>query len=464
MKRRTVRNMTQGVIWKQILQFFFPILVGALFQQLYNTVDAVVVGQFAGKEALASVGGSAAQILNFVFSFFIGLSTGSTVMIAQYFGADKPDDVDIALHTSYAFSPYGGLILGGIGVLCTTPLLRLLGTPDELMAQSAAYVRILFAGMVLTLIFNMGSGILRAVGDAKRPLYILMICCIMNIFLDMLFVIVFRMGAAGAAIATNISQAVSAVLVTWLLAYRTEGMKLSFRRLRIDRRMLWRILQIGVPTAFAGSMFSISNMIIQAAVNRMGVDSIAAWTAYGKIDALWWMIDQAFSTTVVTFVGQNYGAGLPNRIRRGTQEMLMIEILMAFSCTLFMNVCGEPLLCLFTTDAAVIDLGVGLIRFLTPYYAIFCLNEVLSSTLRAEGYVMVSTVANLIGICAYRAVWVIFFCPAGSTLKRVLTCYPVSWTLISLFITVYFWLHQSAILRRMDWHAARRAKAGQVSG
>lgn len=441
--------MTQGVIWKQILRFFFPILIGALFQQLYNTVDAVVVGQFAGKEALSSVGGSSAQILNFVFSFFIGLSTGSTVVIAQYFGAEQDDAVDTALHTSYLFAILGGLILGGLGVLFTTPLLRILGTPDELMGQSAAYIRILFGGLVFTLIFNIGSGILRAVGDSKRPLYVLMVCCVLNIVLDLLFVMQFHMGAAGAAIATNISQASSAVVVTWLLMKKTPGMQLVWKRLRIDRQMLVRILQIGFPTALAGSMFSISNMVIQTAINGMGVDAIAAWTAYGKVDALWWMIDQAFSTAVVTFVGQNYGAGYADRIQRGTREVLAMEIVAGIGATFFMNTCGDVLLGLFTTDQTVVELGTGLLRFITPFYAVFAFNEVLSSTLRAEGYVMVSTVANLIGICAYRVAWVTLFCPAGSSMQHVLVCYPVSWTCISVIMVGYYLIHQKKILTRM---------------
>ncbi len=449
MRQRKVQNMTRGVIWKQILRFFFPILIGALFQQLYNTVDAVVVGQFAGKEALSSVGGSSAQILNFVFSFFIGLSTGSTVVIAQYFGAEQDDAVDTALHTSYLFACLCGLVLGGLGVLFTTPLLELLGTPEELMAQSGAYIRILFGGLVFTLIFNMGSGILRAVGDSKRPLYVLMACCLMNIVLDLLFVMQFHLGASGAAIATNISQAASAAAVTWLLVKKTPGMKLCLKRLRISRPMLARILQIGFPTALAGSMFSISNMVIQTAINGMGVDPIAAWTAYGKVDSLWWMIDQAFSTAVVTFVGQNFGAGLADRIERGIREVLVMEILMAFGASLFMNTCGEFLLGLFTTDQTVVSLGSGLLRFITPFYAVYVINEVLSSALRAEGYVMVSTVVNFVGVCIYRVCWVSLFCPEGSTMKHVLSCYPASWICISVIMAVYYLFHQKRILAKM---------------
>ena len=288
---RNKNAMTHGTIWKEILLFFFPILIGAFFQQLYNTVDAVIVGRAAGKAALASVGGSSGQILNFVFSFFMSLSAGATVIIAQFFGADDTAKVDDALHTAYAFSLSGGLVLGAICCALAGPLLRLLRTPSDLMDSSLIYTRVLFAGLVLTLIYNMGAGILRAVGDSKRPLYILIVCCVMNIVLDLFFVMVLRMGVLGAAVATDISQAVSAVLVTWLLMKKTRGMRLSLRRLHITRRILRKILAIGLPTALADRMFGVSNMILQTAINRMGIDCVAAWTAYGKLDAIWWMIN-----------------------------------------------------------------------------------------------------------------------------------------------------------------------------
>ena len=314
-------GIVNGVIWKQILIFFFPILVGAVFQTLYNTVDAVVVGRFSGKTALASVGGSSGQIVNFIFSFFMGLSTGATVIIAQAYGAEDHKRVDEALHTAYTFALSGGVVLGVIGVIFARPMLELLQTPADLFAESITYVRLLMGGLVFTLIYNVGSAILRAIGDSRRPLYILMACCGINIVLDLIFVAVLHQGVFGAGIATVISQAFSAVLITWLLMKKTPGMELSLRRLHMNGTILEKILQIGLPTAISGSMFSISNMILQAAINHMGSDTVAAWTAYGRIDAFWWMIDQAFCISITTFVGQNYGAGKPERIKNGITEV-----------------------------------------------------------------------------------------------------------------------------------------------
>ncbi|MBQ7370786.1 MAG: MATE family efflux transporter [Blautia sp.] len=448
MENRSDNPMLTGVIWKQILLFFFPILIGAFFQQLYNTVDAVVVGRFAGKEALASVGGSSGQILGFIFSFFMGLSTGATVIIAQAFGASHPERVDDALHTSYTFGAAGGILLGGLGFLFTRPLLSLLRTPEDLMPGSVVYVRILMAGLVFTLIYNMCSGILRAIGDSRRPLYVLIACCLLNIVLDVLFVAGMHLGVLGAAIATVLCQAFSAVVTTWLLMTKTPSMTLSLRKLRIRPKVLKKILTIGLPTALAGSMFSISNMILQTAINRMGIDEVAAWTAYGKMDALWWMVNQAFSTSITTFVGQNYGAGLADRVKKGIREVLLMEILTALSLTLLMLTAGPYLLRLFTNDADVIRLGMVVARILTPFYAVFAIAEITGSALRAEGHVMVNTVSNLLGICVFRIIWVTFVYPSG-TFRQIMACYPISWVLITIFISGYFLLKQKKILAKL---------------
>ena len=448
MNNQKTNEITTGVIWKQILIFFFPILLGAFFQTLYNTVDASVVGKFAGEEALASVGGSSGQILNFVFSFFMGLATGATVIIAQYFGAEDAKSLDDALHTAYTAAVAGGLILSVAGVLFCRPFLQLLDTPDTLMDSSAAYVRVLMAGLVFTLIYNIGSGILRAIGDSKRPLYILIACCGMNIVLDLFFVVVLKAGVLGAAIATDISQASSASIVTWILMKKTNGMKLSFRKLHIRAATLGKILKIGLPTAIAGSMFSVSNMIVQTAINHMGVSTMAAWTAYGRIDALWWMINQAFSVSVTTFVGQNFGAMLPDRVRKAVREVLVMEIAAGIAMGALFIFEAPLLLRLFTSNEEVIGLGVQISLYMAPFYWIFAVSEILSATLRAENYVMVSTVANLLGVFVYRIVWIKWIVPDG-TLRQVLSCYPISWVLISAFVAVYYLYRQPKITRRM---------------
>lgn len=446
-------SITSGVIWKQILYFFFPILIGAFFQTLYNTVDAAIVGQYAGKIALASVGGSSGQILNFVFSFFMGLATGATVIIAQHFGAEEYKKVDDALHTAYTFAVIGGIALGILGIFFVRPLLTLLKTPNNLMDSSVLYVRVLFAGLVFTLIYNMGAGILRAIGDSKRPLYVLIACCGLNIVLDLFFVVVLNLGVLGAGIATDISQAFSAILITWLLMKKTPGMELNLHRLHITPRTLGRILRIGLPTALAGSMFSIANMIVQTSLNQMGVDTVAAWTAYGRIDALWWMVNQAFSVSITTFVGQNYGAGQADRIKKAVKEVLAMEITTGILLSIFFMTCAPYLLRLFASSSEVIHIGIQMSRIMAPLYFVYSFVEVLASALRAENYVMVTTIVNLIGVCVYRIVWVEFIVPHG-TLRQVLLCYPISWAILAIFMVIYYSIMQPGILRRLRTQVA----------
>lgn len=263
MNENTKKNgIIEGTIWKQILIFFFPILVGTFFQQLYNTVDAVVVGQFAGKEALSSVGGSSSQIINFVVGFFTGLSAGATVIISQFYGAGDAKKIHRALHTAYAFAIIGGAAAGIIGIVVTVPIMRLMNTPEELLHDSAMYVMIYFAGLVFIFVYNMGSAILRAIGDSKRPLYYLVICCGINIVLDILLVSVFKLGVLGAAVATFIAQFVSAIMVTRALMYHTEGMKLVLKEIRLHGDVLPSMLKIGLPTGIQSSMYSLSNIIV----------------------------------------------------------------------------------------------------------------------------------------------------------------------------------------------------------
>ncbi|MCR4600111.1 MAG: MATE family efflux transporter [Clostridia bacterium] len=447
--RETENPITNGIIWKQLLIFFFPIMIGAFFQQLYNTMDAVIVGNYIGKEALSSVGGSSGQILMLVFTAFIGLATGATVIIAQHYGSQDREKLEKTLHTTYAFAVAGGLLMGALGVFFSRSFLDLLDTPENLMEMSVTYVNILMGGLVFTLIYNFGAGILRAVGDSRRPLHILIASCILNIALNYIFVVILGLGVAGAGAATVISQAVSAGIITWLLMYRTDGMRLKLRKLRIDPGVLARVLRIGVPTAFAECMYCVSNLIIQAALNRMGIDQVAAWTAYGRIDAMWWMMDEAFAIAAMTFVGQNYGAGKADRIRSATAEVLGMHMLVGILGSAIFIGFAPSLLGLFTDDANVIAIGAGIAKIITPFYPVFAIFEILSATLRAENHVMFSTGVNLFGICVFRIFWVRMIADAGD-FRSVMNCYPISWVLIAALITVYFVIVQRKILRGLE--------------
>ena len=433
------------MIWKQILIFFVPILIGTFFQQLYNTVDAVVVGRFAGKEALSSVGGSSSQIINLVVGFFTGLSAGATVIISQYFGAENRKKLEKALHTAYAFSFVFGIIVGIGGVIATPAILDMMNTPQELMADSTLYVRIYFAGLLFVLVYNMGSAILRAIGDSKRPLYYLIVCCGINTVLDLLLVLVFDMGVLGAALATLLSQAISAVLVTWTLMFRTVEMKLELKKISFQKDILIVMLRIGLPTGIQSSMYSISNVIVQAALNKFGVDAMASWAAFGKIDGIVWMICGAFGIAATTFVGQNYGAGKWERVRKGTRDCLLMALGSMMVLSFLITVFGGPLFTIFTSDTEVIAIGMKMVQIISPLYWVYGFIEIYSGSLRAQGSVLVTTFLTITGVCLLRIVWVMVIVPQGS-LGELVACYPITWTVTAVAMICYYIYKQKRIM------------------
>ena len=275
------KDITTGVIWQQILLFFFPILLGTFFQQLYNTVDAVLVGQFVGKEALSAVSGAPAMLVSLIVGFFTGLASGTTVSISQYYGSGDLKSVSVTTHTSIVFSIIGAVVLTIIGYFCSGWFLELCRVPEDIFEESLVYMQIFFLGLIGTFLYNMGAGILRAIGDSKRPFYFLIIGCVLNIVLDIIFLIPLKMGVAGAAYATIISQAVSALLTIICLIRETGPCKLELPKLRMERFYLMRMLRIGIPAGIQSVTYALSNLIIQASINDFGTDTIAAWGAYG---------------------------------------------------------------------------------------------------------------------------------------------------------------------------------------
>ena len=349
---KTVNQITEGIIWKQLLYFFFPILLGTFFQQLYNTADAMVVGRFVGKEALACVGGSSSQIINLIVGFFVGLSSGATVIIAQYYGARDEKNLQDTLHTAIAFSIVGSFVISILGIVLSPIILRLMNTPEYLMADSLLYLRFYFGGIIFIFIYNIGSGILRAVGDSKNPLYFLIFCCFCNIFLDLLLVMVFHMGVLGVALGTLISQALSSVLILRNLMRTKDIYRLELRKIRLHAAPLSMLLKIGLPSGLQSTMYNIANMVIQTALNSFGTDTMAAWTAFGKVDSFYWMISSAFGVAITTFVGQNYGAGKIDRMKKSVRVCFCMDLATALTLSALMYLfLGKFLLSLFTTDA-----------------------------------------------------------------------------------------------------------------
>ncbi|GLC82032.1 MATE family efflux transporter [Lacrimispora brassicae] len=431
-------QITEGVIWKQLLLFFFPILFGTFFQQLYNTADAIIVGRFVGKEALAAVGGPTGPLINLLIGFFIGLSSGAGVIISQLYGARQKEQVSQAVHTAMAFSMLCGAFLMVVGILAAPYALMAMGTPDEILHYAVLYMRIYFVGVIPNLVYNMGAGILRAIGDSKRPLYFLIASCFTNVILDIIFVVYWNMGVMGAALATIISQLVSAVLVILVLVRTREAYRLVPKAIRVDRDMLLRIIRIGFPAGLQSVMYSSSNIIIQSSVNALGTDTIAAWTAYGKIDSVFWMIISAFGISITTFVGQNYGAGKRDRIYKGIRVCMIMSFASTAVLSVLLYAFGNYVYLLFTTDEAVIQKGTQILRYLAPTFFTYVCIEIYSGSLRGVGDCWIPMILTSLGVCALRVVWICVAVPLRPAIETVIFSYPLTWAATSLLFIVYF--------------------------
>lgn len=442
MKETKLQNIangiTEGVIWKQLLLFFFPILFGTFFQQLYNTVDAMIVGKFVGTEALAAVGGTTATLINLLVGFFVGLSSGATVIISQYFGAGREDKVRDAVHTSIALSVAGGLFLMAAGILLAPWAMKAMGNPEEIMPHSLTYIRIYFGGVIFNLLYNMGSGILRAVGDSKRPLYYLIAACAANIVLDILFVIIFKWEVFGVAAATVLSQVISAVLVLHSLMKTKECYRLDWMKIGFTQSALRGIIRIGLPAGLQSVMYAFSNIIIQASVNSFGTKTIAAWTAFGKIDSLFWMMMGAFGVAVTTFAGQNYGAGKNDRVKKGVADCMKMAMGATICLSLVICFIGQYFYRLFTTDGEVIKIGMEMLYFIVPTFFTYVAIEVLSGALRGVGDSFIPMAVTCLGVCVLRIVWVAGAVPLWHDIKNVMFCYPLTWTVTSVLFIFYY--------------------------
>lgn len=436
------RGIVEGVIWKQLLIYFFPILLGTFFQQLYNTVDAVVVGNYLGKEALAAVGGATGTIINLLVGFFVGLSSGATVVISQYFGSGDEEGVSRAVHTSIALSLAGGIFLTFVGIFGAHWALEMMGTTADVIGGATDYMRIYFAGVIMNLLYNMSSGILRAIGDSRRPMIYLIICCLVNIVLDILFVGFMHMGVAGAAIATISSQAVSAILTMRALMRTEECYKFVIKKLRVDFPLLGRILRIGFPAGIQSMMYSISNLLIQANINALGTDTMAAWTAFGKVDSIIWMVMGAFSVSVTTFVGQNWGAGKIDRVKTSIRTGMVVELLSTLIMSGVILLTGQHLIRLFTQDEGVIAISLMIMHCNVPLYASFVPIDLLSGGMRGMGNSLAPMLIICFGVCIFRVVWLFTAVPLNNNIITIVLSYPISWILTSIVMIIYY-LHWS---------------------
>lgn len=443
-------RITEGVIWKQLLIFFFPILLGTFFQQLYNTADAIIVGKFVGKEALAAVGGTTGTLINLFVNLFVGISSGVTVVVAQYYGAQRYDDVGKAVHSSVALALAGGGVMTVLGILCSPMALEAMGTPPEIMDHAQTYIQIYFLGITAAFLYNIGSAVLRATGDTQRPLYFLITACLTNIVLDLLFVVKMGMGVMGVAVATTLSQVLSAALVVLALMRDHYACHLSWKEIRFHPAILGSIIRVGFPAGIQSNMYTISNIIIQSRINSFGTDTIAAWTAFGKIDGFYWMILGAYGISITTFVGQNFGARLFGRVRKSVRVCMGMAFGTSIALSLLLYFFFGPIFHIFTGDPGVLQAGAEMVRLMVPFYFTFVCVEILSGAIRGTGDALIPMLITCGGVCVLRVLWLFFVLPFRWELSTVLASYPITWTFTSVLFIVYYlrgnWLRRRIAL------------------
>ncbi|MGC6176693.1 MATE family efflux transporter [Lacrimispora sp. 38-1] len=430
--------MTEGVIWRQLLAFSLPLLVGNLFQQLYNTVDSVVVGNFIGSDALAAVG-SSNSLINLIIGMFMGIGTGAGVIISQYYGAGEKQKLHWAVHTTMALSIVGGLILIVLGVFLSPLILVLMGTPQSVMPASAAYLRIFFCGSLFNLVYNMGSGVLRAVGDSKRPLIFLCISSVINIVLDLAFVVVFQMGTAGVGYATVAAQGVSALLTVRALVQTDDSYRLELSKIKIDRRMMARVLKIGIPSGIQQSIISLSNVIVQANVNSFGAAAMAGFGSYSKIDGFAMLPLQSFCMAATTFTGQNIGAKKTRRVKQGVFQGLVISMIYTILISVILYLNAERILRIFSPDQDVIAYGYTSMLILLPFYWTMAIHQILMGSIRGSGRTMVTMLIGVGNMCILRMIYINLLVPLFPSFEAVMWCYPITWLTTMGMDCIYAW-------------------------
>lgn len=451
-ERHATRDLTEGPVWKKLMVFFLPIAAGTCIQQLYNAVDGLIVGRFVGTAALAAVGGSAAQVINLLIGFFVATTAGASVVIAQVYGAGREEDVRLAAGNAIAVFALLGLALTALGLAASPAMLRLLQTPEDTMAGAVLYLRIYFAGVPFILVLNMESNMLRAVGDSVGPFVYMVVGCVTNIILDVVFVVGFRWGIAGVAVATVAAQVLNMTLLTIRLMRTEEDYRLSFREFRLQGKYLAGMFRLGLPSGLQNSMYGVSNMIVQVGVNSLGTVVVASWAMTAKTDGIYWAVSNALGAAITSFVGQNLGAGKPERVRLCVKEGLILSGVITVFLSAVLMLVAKPLLRILTTDAAVIDTTYEMMTYFVPYYFAWTLVEVLSAVLRGAGDAVRPVIIIGLGICLFRIFWILVVFASFHTMPVLCLCYVASWALTSTILLIYFrrahWMERSeAVLR-----------------
>lgn len=429
--------MTEGVIWKEILLFSIPLLLGNLFQQLYNAVDSVVVGNYIGAQALAAVG-SSAPVINLLVSFFMGLAVGAGVIISRYFGARKKEELHIAVHTSLALTFAAGLVMTLIGVLISPYVLQWVGTPSDVMDSSVLYLRIYFLGILSVMVYNMGSGILRAVGDSRNPLYFLIVSSVTNIILDMLFVIVFHMGIAGVGWATLIAQTISAVLTMLLLMRTKEEYQVKLKHIRFHKHMLYEIVRLGLPSGLQNAIVSFSNVIVQSNINAFGSLAMAGCGSYTKIDGFAILPVMSYSMALTTFTGQNMGAKKYDRVKQGAKTGILMSVITIVCISALLLILGPNVLAIFSSDPTVINYGLYMMHVLAPGYIFLAISHAFNGIIRGAGITTVPMIVMVTCWCGLRMAWILTSVPLFHDIGVVFMGWPLTWVVSALWLFLYY--------------------------
>ncbi|MCB8567030.1 MATE family efflux transporter [Faecalibacillus faecis] len=439
------QDLTKGSIVKAIILFSVPLLIGNLFQQLYNAVDSYVVGNYVGKVALAAVGAST-PIINMLIGFFMGISTGAGVVIAQFFGAGDLSKMKKAIHNSIALTLVIGVVLTVIGLVFNDPILKAIGVPNDVFSEASTYLSIYFWSLIFVMIYNMGSGILRSVGDSKRPLYFLIFSSIINIVLDFLFVKNFGFGVAGAGYATLIAQAISAIMVMYVLMKTEDSYKVVLKDIKFDKEILLKIIKIGLPTGFQQSIVSLSNVIVQSYINVYGASVIAGYSVTIKIDGFVNLPLQAFNMAITTFVGQNIGAKQYNRVKKGAYITTFLAMVTIGFFVVIMYFFGRDFIALFNQEKDVIDAGRLMQLTFLPFYIFLPINQVINGVLRGAGRSAVPMYVMIFSFVFLRQIYLFLVTKVTSDVVYVFLGWPTTWVVCSLIFIVYFfkvqWLPQ----------------------
>lgn len=434
---KTVAPMTSGSIWKRMIFFALPLLLGNLFQQMYNTVDSLIVGNFLGSSALAAVSSSGSLIFMLI-GFLSGISSGAGVVVARFFGAQDEENLHRTVHTTVAFGLVAGVLMTVLGMLLSPQILLWMGTPESVMDNSVAYLQTYFSGSLGFVMYNIFVGILQAVGDSRHPLYYLIASSVINLVLDIVFIEFFHTGVGGAALATVISQVVSALLCLIQLMRTKESYRLQLKEIRFDRKILIQVIRIGLPSGVQNSIIAFANVIVQSYINAFGEMAMAGYGAYSKVEGFGFLPINSFTLALTTFVGQNLGARQYDRTRKGARFGVLITIILAELIGVVVFIFAPQFIAAFDSTPEVVQFGIDKARTAALFYFVLAFSHSIAAVLRGAGKAMVPMIIMMVFWCVVRVAFLAVMIPLTYNIQAVYWAYPLTWTLSSIAFFFYY--------------------------